>query len=36
MGQQEGEEQEGEEGTKIQATVPDESQVDVYIHGFWK
>ena len=36
MGEQEGEEQDGDEGMTGQATVPNESQEDVYVNGFWK
>ena len=36
MRSQEGGGNEGGEGAKEQATVPDESREDVSIHGFWK
>ena len=35
-GKQEGEDQDDKEGDTGQATMPDESQADVSIHGFWK
>ena len=36
MGTQDREENEGEDGETGHATVPDEPQVDVSVHGFWK
>ena len=35
-GKKRGEDQDDEEGDTGQATMPDESQADVSIHGFWK
>ena len=36
MGGQGGERNDDGEESKGQATVPDESHVDLYVHGFWK